>query len=221
MARRGPYTVMPGTAEQLKRNDSGIPRHRPDCRQPSHKSPPRRGNDAQTLPALGGRRPIALVRRCLGMIGDPSMKKPGTQAYRREQTLRHNQGNNQTPACKIPRFRLRRAPNSAELVNNYDWMKATASLDFIRDIGKAHHRQLHFDGQGSVKTSGPAAPSGNVVHRFSYQLLQGYDFLSPLPRQNCRLQLGGSDQWGNMTTSTENLSGRVERRKKIFSRPVL
>ena len=148
-----------------------------------------------------GHRPIALVGGATGMIGDPSMKSQERKLID-EETLRHNQEAIKRQLAKFLDFDSD-APNAAVLVNNYDWMKNFSFLDFIRDIGK-HITVNYMMAKDSVKKrlSGESR-EGMSFTEFSYQLLQGYDFLHLYNDMGCRLQLGGSDQWGNMTTGTE------------------
>ena len=148
-----------------------------------------------------GHRPIALVGGATGMIGDPSMKSQERKLID-EETLRHNQDAIKRQLAKFLDFDSD-APNAAILVNNYDWMKKFSFLEFIRDIGK-HITVNYMMAKDSVKKrlSGEAR-EGMSFTEFSYQLLQGYDFLHLYNEMGCRLQLGGSDQWGNMTTGTE------------------
>lgn len=148
-----------------------------------------------------GHKPIALVGGATGMIGDPSMKSQERKLID-EPTLRHNQEAIKKQLAKFLDFESD-APNRAELVNNYDWMKEFSFLAFIRDIGK-HITVNYMMAKDSVKKrlSGEAR-DGMSFTEFSYQLLQGYDFLHLYKEKGCRLQLGGSDQWGNMTTGTE------------------
>ncbi|MBD5214379.1 MAG: tyrosine--tRNA ligase [Bacteroidales bacterium] len=148
-----------------------------------------------------GHKPIALVGGATGMIGDPSMKSQERKLID-EETLRHNQEAIKKQLAKFLDFDSD-APNAAELVNNYDWMKDFSFLEFIRDIGK-HITVNYMMAKDSVKKrlSGESR-EGMSFTEFSYQLLQGYDFLHLYQTRNCRLQLGGSDQWGNMTTGTE------------------
>ena len=119
-----------------------------------------------------------------------------------EQTLRHNQEAIKKQLSKFLDFDSD-APNAAEMVNNYDWMKNFSFLDFIRDVGK-HITVNYMMAKDSVKKrlSGESQ-QGMSFTEFSYQLVQGYDFLNLYREKNCRLQLGGSDQWGNITTGTE------------------
>lgn len=148
-----------------------------------------------------GHKPIALVGGATGMIGDPSMKSQERKLID-EETLRHNQEAIKRQLAKFLDFDSD-APNAAELVNNYDWMKNFSFLEFIRDIGK-HITVNYMMAKDSVKKrlSGESR-DGMSFTEFSYQLLQGYDFLHLYQTRGCRLQLGGSDQWGNMTTGTE------------------
>ncbi len=148
-----------------------------------------------------GHRPIALVGGATGMIGDPSMKSQ-ERVLIDEETLRHNQECIKNQLAKFLDFESE-AENKALLVNNYDWMKDYSFLNFIRDIGK-HITVNYMMAKDSVKKrlSGEAQ-HGMSFTEFSYQLLQGYDFLYLYRNNNCRLQMGGSDQWGNITTGTE------------------
>ncbi len=154
-----------------------------------------------------GHTPIALVGGATGMIGDPSMKSAERNLLD-EATLRHNQEAIKKQLAKFLDFESE-IPNRAILVNNYDWMKDYSFLNFIRDIGK-HITVNYMMAKDSVKKrlSGESS-EGMSFTEFSYQLLQGYDFLHLYRDKGCRLQLGGSDQWGNITTGTE-LIRRVE-----------
>ena len=148
-----------------------------------------------------GHRPIALVGGATGMFGDPSMKSAERNLLD-EPTLRHNQECIKRQLAKFLDFDSD-APNAAKLVNNYDWMKDYTFLNFIRDIGKPITVN-YMMAKDSVKKR-PSADSnvGMSFTEFSYQLLQGYDFMFLYRHENCRLQMGGSDQWGNITTGTE------------------
>ena len=148
-----------------------------------------------------GHKPIALVGGATGMIGDPSMKSQERKLLD-EETLRHNQEAIKNQLAKFLDFDSD-APNAAEMVNNYDWMKNFSFLDFIRDVGE-HITVNYMMAKDSVKKrlSGESQ-QGMSFTEFSYQLCQGYDFLHLYKEKNCRLQLGGSDQWGNITTGTE------------------
>ena len=148
-----------------------------------------------------GHRPIALVGGATGMIGDPSMKSQ-ERVLIDEDTLRHNQECIRKQLAHFLDFDSD-APNHAILVNNYDWMKGYSFLNFIRDVGK-HITVNYMMAKDSVKKRLAAnADHGMSFTEFSYQLLQGYDFLHLYENENCKLQMGGSDQWGNITTGTE------------------
>ena len=148
-----------------------------------------------------GHRPIALIGGATGMIGDPSMKSQ-ERVLIDEATLRHNQECLRKQLEKFLDFNSG-APNAAILVNNYDWMKNYSFLQFIRDVGK-HLTVNYMMAKDSVKKRLAAnADHGMSFTEFSYQLLQGYDFLYLYEHEGCRLQMGGSDQWGNITTGTE------------------
>lgn len=148
-----------------------------------------------------GHRPIALVGGATGMIGDPSMKSAERNLLD-EATLRHNQESIKKQLSKFLDFDSD-APNAAKLVNNYDWMKEYTFLNFIRDIGK-HLTVNYMMAKDSVKKRLSSESSvGMSFTEFSYQLLQGYDYLFLYQNEGCRLQMGGSDQWGNITTGTE------------------
>lgn len=148
-----------------------------------------------------GHRPIALIGGATGMIGDPSMKSQ-ERVLIDEATLRHNQECLRAQLAKFLDFDSD-APNHAILVNNYDWMKEFGFLQFIRDVGK-HITVNYMMAKDSVKKRLAAgADHGMSFTEFSYQLLQGYDYLHLYEKENCKLQMGGSDQWGNITTGTE------------------
>ena len=150
---------------------------------------------------LSGHKPLALVGGATGMIGDPSGKS-NERNLLDETTLRHNQ---EALKGQLGRFLdfTSNASNAAELVNNYDWMKDFSFLDFIRDIGK-HITVNYMMSKDSVKKRlSSEASEGMSFTEFTYQLVQGYDFLHLYREKQCTLQMGGSDQWGNITTGTE------------------
>lgn len=148
-----------------------------------------------------GHRPIALVGGATGMIGDPSMKSQERNLLD-EETLRKNQNGIKAQLSKFLDFESSH-PNKAVLVNNYDWMKDYSFLNFIRDIGK-HITVNYMMAKDSVKKRLSSESNvGMSFTEFSYQLLQGYDFLFLYNEYGCKLQMGGSDQWGNITTGTE------------------
>ncbi|MCF0173086.1 MAG: tyrosine--tRNA ligase [Bacteroidales bacterium] len=148
-----------------------------------------------------GHRPIALVGGATGMIGDPSMKSKERNLLD-EATLQHNLECIKKQLSRFLDFDSD-APNAAKLVNNYDWMKNFSFLEFIRDVGK-HITVNYMMSKDSVKKrlSGEER-EGMSFTEFSYQLVQGYDFFYLYQHEGCRLQMGGSDQWGNITTGTE------------------
>lgn len=148
-----------------------------------------------------GHKPIALVGGATGMIGDPSMKSSERNLLD-EKTLRHNQAAIREQLGKFLDFNSG-SPNAAILVNNYDWMKEYTFLHFIRDIGK-HITVNYMMSKDSVKKriTGDER-EGMSFTEFTYQLVQGYDYLFLYKNHGCKLQMGGSDQWGNITTGTE------------------
>lgn len=148
-----------------------------------------------------GHRPLMLVGGATGMIGDPSGKSDERNLLD-EATLRHNQEAIKAQLSRFLDFDSD-APNAARMVNNYDWMKNFSFLDFAREIGK-HITVNYMMAKDSVKSRlNGTANDGLSFTEFTYQLLQGYDFLHLYQTENCRLQMGGSDQWGNITTGTE------------------
>ena len=148
-----------------------------------------------------GHKPFALVGGATGMIGDPSMKSAERNLLD-EETLRHNVACLKAQLARFLDFDSD-APNKAELVNNYDWMKDYTFINFIRDIGK-HITVNYMMAKDSVKKRLERDSSeGMSFTEFSYQLMQGYDFYWLWKNRGCILQLGGSDQWGNITTGTE------------------
>lgn len=148
-----------------------------------------------------GHKPLALIGGATGMIGDPSGKSQERNLLD-EETLRHNVKCIKAQLSKFLDFDSD-APNRAELVNNYDWMKDFTFLNFARDIGK-HITVNYMMAKESVqKRLNGEARDGLSFTEFTYQLLQGYDFLYLNEHKNCKLQLGGADQWGNITTGSE------------------
>ncbi|PKV48358.1 tyrosyl-tRNA synthetase [Aquimarina sp. MAR_2010_214] len=148
-----------------------------------------------------GHKPFALVGGATGMIGDPSGKSAERNLLD-EKTLRHNQEAIKSQLSRFLDFESD-APNAAVLVNNYDWMKDFSFLEFIRDVGK-HITVNYMMAKDSVKNRISSESSeGMSFTEFTYQLVQGYDFLHLYRAHDCTLQMGGSDQWGNVTTGTE------------------
>ena len=148
-----------------------------------------------------GHRPIILVGGATGMIGDPSGKSQERNLLNNE-TLYHNQECIKKQVAKFLDFESKE-PNAALMVNNYDWMKDFTFLDFAREVGK-HITVNYMMAKESVQQRlNGTARDGLSFTEFTYQLLQGYDFLYLYEHEGCRLQMGGSDQWGNITTGTE------------------
>ncbi|CAL65101.1 tyrosine--tRNA ligase [Christiangramia forsetii] len=150
---------------------------------------------------LAGHKPYALVGGATGMIGDPSGKSAERNLLD-EATLRHNQNSLKEQLSRFLDFESD-IQNAAVLVNNYDWMKEFSFLDFIRDVGK-HITVNYMMAKDSVKKRlSSESAEGMSFTEFTYQMVQGYDFLHLFREKNCTLQMGGSDQWGNITTGTE------------------
>ncbi|AUP79914.1 tyrosine--tRNA ligase [Flavivirga eckloniae] len=148
-----------------------------------------------------GHKPVALVGGATGMIGDPSGKS-NERNLLDEKTLRHNQEAIKAQLSHFLDFESD-AENAAVLVNNYDWMKEFSFLEFIRDVGK-HITVNYMMAKDSVKNRiSSEGAEGMSFTEFTYQLVQGYDFLHLYKEDNCTIQMGGSDQWGNITTGTE------------------
>ena len=161
-----------------------------------------------------GHRPIALVGGATGMIGDPSGKSQERNLLD-EQTLRHNQEAIKNQLAKLLDFESD-AENKALLVNNYDWMKEFSFLDFARDIGKCITVN-YMMAKDSVKKRFNGEGEGMSFTEFTYQLLQGYDFLHLYQTLNCKVQLGGADQWGNITTGTELIRRKLGSENEAFA----
>ncbi len=194
------HTVMPGTDEQLKKEMTtaylGID-PTADSLHIGHLCGVMMLRHFQRC----GHKPLALVGGATGMIGDPSGKSAERNLLD-EETLRHNQEAIKQQLAKFLDFESD-APNRAELVNNYDWTKDVTFLDFAREIGK-HITVNYMMAKDSVqKRLNGEARDGLSFTEFTYQLLQGFDYYTLYKDRNCRLQLGGSDQWGNITTGTE------------------
>lgn len=166
-----------------------------------------------------GHKPIALIGGATGMIGDPSMKSQERNLLD-EHTLRHNQEAIKKQLSKFLDFESD-APNAAMLVNNYDWMKGYSFLDFAREIGK-HITVNYMMSKDSVKKrlSGEGR-EGMSFTEFTYQLLQGYDFMYLYEHYGCKLQMGGSDQWGNMTTGTELIRRKLSGEAYALTWPLM
>ena len=161
-----------------------------------------------------GHRPIALIGGATGMIGDPSGKSKERNLLD-ETTLRHNQEALRRQLAKLIDFDST-AENHAILVNNYDWMKEFSFLDFARDIGKCITVN-YMMAKDSVKKRFNGEGDGMSFTEFTYQLLQGYDFLHLYQEYDCKLQLGGADQWGNITTGTELIRRKLGSEAEAFA----
>ncbi len=166
-----------------------------------------------------GHKPLALVGGATGMIGDPSGKSMERNLLD-EATLRHNQDCIKKQLARFLDFESD-APNKAELVNNYDWMKDFSFLDFAREVGK-HITVNYMMAKDSVqKRLNGEARDGLSFTEFTYQLLQGYDFFYLNEKYNCKLQMGGSDQWGNITTGTELIRRKSGREAFALTCPLI
>jgi tyrosyl-tRNA synthetase len=161
-----------------------------------------------------GHRPIALIGGATGMIGDPSGKSQERNLLD-EATLRHNQEALKKQLAKLIDFDST-AENHALLVNNYDWMKEFSFLDFARDIGKCITVN-YMMAKDSVKKRFNGEGDGMSFTEFTYQLLQGYDFLHLYQEYGCKVQLGGADQWGNITTGTELIRRKLGSEAEAFA----
>ncbi|MCF6279101.1 MAG: tyrosine--tRNA ligase [Flavobacteriaceae bacterium] len=166
-----------------------------------------------------GHKPIALVGGATGMIGDPSEKSTERNLLD-EATLNKNIEGIKNQLARFLDFSSS-SKNTAELVNNYDWMKNLSFLDFTRDIGK-HITVNYMMAKDSVKNRINAeAKEGMSFTEFTYQLIQGYDFLHLYSKNNCKLQMGGSDQWGNITTGTELVRRKVQGKAYAITCPLV
>lgn len=189
------HDIMPGTEEQLSREmTSGYVGFDPTA------DSLHIGNLVQIMTLVHfqecGHKPVALVGGATGMVGDPSGKSAERNLLS-EEILQHNLSCVRNQLERFLEFGT--TGNAAELVNNYDWFKEFRFLDFIRDVGK-HITVNYMMAKDSVKQR---LESGLSFTEFSYQLVQGYDFLWLYRNKNCKLQMGGSDQWGNIVTGTE------------------
>jgi len=162
-----------------------------------------------------GHKPLALVGGATGMIGDPSGKSQERNLLN-EVTLRHNVECIKAQLSRFLDFNSD-APNAAELVNNYDWMKDFTFLDFAREIGKCITVNYMMAKDSVKRRLNGEAQDGMSFTEFTYQLLQGYDFLHLYQTKNCKLQMGGSDQWGNITTGTELIRRKLGAENEAFA----
>ncbi len=161
-----------------------------------------------------GHRPIALVGGATGMVGDPSGKSAERNLLS-EEVLQHNLTSVRKQLERFLDFDC--GDNSAEMVNNYDWFRDFSFLDFIRDVGK-HITVNYMMAKDSVKQR---LETGLSFTEFSYQLVQGYDFYWLFKNRNCRLQLGGSDQWGNIVTGTELIRRKAQGEAFAVTTPLI
>lgn len=195
------HDIMPGTEEQLnKESTSGYIGFDPTA------DSLHIGHLAQIMTLLNfqkaGHKPFALVGGATGMVGDPSGKSAERNLLS-EEVLRHNE------ACvkkQLEKFLDFTGNNAAEMVNNYDWFKEFKFLDFIRDVGK-HLTVNYLMSKDSVQKR---LESGLSFTEFTYQLVQGYDFYWLYQHKGCKLQMGGSDQWGNIVTGTELIRRKAD-----------
>ncbi len=162
-----------------------------------------------------GHKPLALIGGATGMIGDPSGKSQERNLLN-EETLRHNVECIKKQLGRFLDFESE-APNKAELVNNYDWMKDFSFLNFARDIGKCITVNYMMAKDSVKRRLNGEFQEGMSFTEFTYQLLQGYDFLHLYETKNCKLQMGGSDQWGNITTGTELIRRKLGNEHEAFA----
>jgi tyrosyl-tRNA synthetase len=164
-----------------------------------------------------GHKPLALVGGATGMVGDPSFKAAERKMLDLD-TLKHNQAGIKAQLEKFLDFDPAK-PNAAEMVNNYDWFQNISFLDFIRDTGK-HITVNYMMAKDSVKRR-IEGDSGMSFTEFTYQLIQGYDFYHLYTHKNCKLQMGGSDQWGNIVTGTELVRRKADGEAFAFTCPLM
>lgn len=162
-----------------------------------------------------GHKPLALIGGATGMIGDPSGKSQERNLLN-EETLRHNVACIKEQLARFLDFDSD-APNKAELVNNYDWMREYTFLDFAREIGKCITVNYMMAKDSVKRRLNGEFQDGMSFTEFTYQLLQGYDFLHLYQTKNCKLQMGGSDQWGNITTGTELIRRKLGSENEAFA----
>ena len=212
------HNIMPGTEEQLQKESTSAYIGFDPTADSLHI-----GSLVQIVLLMhlqkAGHKPIALVGGATGMIGDPSGKS-NERNLLDEQTLDKNiKGVKKT----LERFLdfSSDADNAAEMVNNYDWMKNLSFLEFARDIGK-HITVNYMMAKDSVKNRiSSESKEGMSFTEFTYQLVQGYDFLHLYTHYNCKLQIGGSDQWGNITTGTELIRRKVQGKAYALTSPLV
>lgn len=164
-----------------------------------------------------GHKPLALVGGATGMVGDPSGKSE-ERSLLSEDVLQRNQEGVRNQLMKFLDFDTAK-PNAAEMVNNYDWFREMNFLHFIRDVGK--HLTINYMMSKDSVRKRIESEGGISFTEFTYQLIQGYDFLWLYQNKNCKLQMGGSDQWGNITTGTELIRRKTGGEAFAFTCPLL
>ena len=212
------HNIMPGTEEQLQKEPTSAYIGFDPTADSLHI-----GSLVQIILLMhlqrAGHKPIALIGGATGMIGDPSGKSNERNLLDEETLSKNIKGVKNT----LERF-LSFDPNdqnAAELVNNYDWMKGLTFLEFARDIGK-HITVNYMMAKDSVKNRiSSESTEGMSFTEFTYQLVQGYDFLHLYQEHNCKLQIGGSDQWGNITTGTELIRRKAQGKAFALTSPLV
>lgn len=212
------HNIMPGTEEQLQKEPTSAYIGFDPTADSLHI-----GSLVQIILLMhlqrAGHKPIALIGGATGMIGDPSGKSNERNLLDEETLSKNIKGVKNT----LERF-LSFDPNdqnAAELVNNYDWMKGLTFLEFARDIGK-HITVNYMMAKDSVKNRiSSESTEGMSFTEFTYQLVQGYDFLHLYQEHNCKLQIGGSDQWGNITTGTELIRRKAQGKAYALTSPLV
>ncbi|UCE94489.1 MAG: tyrosine--tRNA ligase [Flavobacteriaceae bacterium] len=212
------HNIMPGTEEQLQKESTAAYIGFDPTADSLHI-----GSLVQIILLMhlqkSGHKPIALVGGATGMIGDPSGKSNERNLLDEETLVKNIKGVKAT----LERFIdfSGNIENSAQMVNNYDWMKELSFLEFARDIGK-HITVNYMMAKDSVKNRiSSESKEGMSFTEFTYQLVQGYDFLHLYNHHNCRLQIGGSDQWGNITTGTELIRRKVQGKAYALTSPLV
>ncbi|MGB8191942.1 MAG: tyrosine--tRNA ligase [Chitinophagaceae bacterium] len=164
-----------------------------------------------------GHKPVALIGGATGMVGDPSGKSEERNLLN-EETLQKNLNGIRNQLAKYLDFDQSK-PNAAELVNNYDWFREMSFIEFLRDVGK-HLTVNYMMAKDSVKKR-IQSQTGISYTEFAYQVMQGYDFYWLYQHKNCKLQMGGSDQWGNMTTGSELVRRKAHGEAFVFTCPLI
>jgi tyrosyl-tRNA synthetase len=212
------HNIMPGTEEQLQKEQTSAYIGFDPTADSLHI-----GSLVQIILLMhfqkAGHKPIALVGGATGMIGDPSGKSAERNLLD-EETLNKNIAGVKKTLERFIDFSSS-IDNAAEMVNNYDWMKNLSFLDFARDVGK-HITVNYMMAKDSVKNRiNPGSKEGMSFTEFTYQLVQAYDFLHLFTNNNCKLQIGGSDQWGNITTGTELIRRKVQGKAYALTSPLV